>query len=256
MDSLSARSGKGRADVSGYVRLAELTHPVLGLDITADQFTALELRNYLSVTASAQLQLRGPVFGASLTGRGTVTSGVLYFADLVNKRVVDLDQPDPWIASLIDTSLAALIQRQRLGPAFESVFLDRLRIDSLQLAMGSDVWLRSSEANIQLTGTVTINKRERNYLLTGTLLAPRGTYRLAVGPMSREFVVTQGTVRYFGTPDLDAALDIEAKHVVHPAPSGGRAASEDLTVVAKIGGTLIVPQLSLSVERHDLSGPV
>ncbi|OLC78853.1 MAG: hypothetical protein AUH78_02050 [Gemmatimonadetes bacterium 13_1_40CM_4_69_8] len=248
---LSVRGGRGRADVRGFVRLERLTHPILALDITADQFKALEIRGYLSLTASGELALRGPVFGATLSGRGTVTSGVLYFADLVNKRVVNLDQPDPWIASLIDTSLAALIQRQRLGPAFESVFLDRLRIDGLQLVMGSDVWLRSSEANIQLTGTVTVNKEERTYGLTGTLQAPRGTYRLVIGPVTREFVVTQGTVRYFGTPDLDAGLDIEAKHVVHPVTPGKPA--PDLTVVARIGGTLLVPKLSLSVERQDLS---
>jgi autotransporter translocation and assembly factor TamB len=248
---LTVHGGKGRAQVDGFVRLAELAHPILELDITADQFKALEIRDYLSVTASAELALRGPILGATLSGHGTVTSGVLYFADLVNKRVVNLDQPDPWIASLIDTSLAALIQRQRLGPAFESVFLDRLRIDTLQLVMGSDVWLRSSEANIQLTGTVAVNKEERNYRLSGTLQAPRGTYRLVIGPVSREFIVTQGTVRYFGTPDLDAGLDIEARHVVHPVSPVK--ATSDLTVVAKIRGTLLVPKLALSVERQDLS---
>ena len=261
LGQLSVHSGSGRADVHGFVRLEQLTHPILALDITAEQFKALEIRGYLSVTASGDLALRGPVFGATLTGSGTVTSGELYFADLLNKRVVNLDQPDPWIASLIDTSLAALIQRQRLGPAFESVFLDRLRIDSLQLVMGSDVWLRSSEANIQLTGAVTVHKQERTYGLTGTLQAPRGTYRLVVGPVTRDFVVTQGTVHYFGTPDLDAALDIAAQHVVHPVATGrsgfeascGRSGSEDLTVVARIGGTLLVPKLSLAVERCDLS---
>jgi translocation and assembly module TamB len=249
---LSAFSGKGRARVTGFVRLAELTHPILGLDIDADDFKALEIRGYLSLTASGQLALRGPVFGATLTGRGTVPSGVLYFADLVNKRVVNLDQPDPWIAALMDTSLVGVIQRQGLGPAFESVFLDRLRIQDLQLAMGSDVWLRSTEANIQLTGTVTVNKEERNYRLTGTLQAPRGTYRLVVGPVTREFIVTQGTVRYFGTPDLDAALDIEAKHVVHPAVKSASDpnAGHDIPVVARIGGTLLVPKLTLSSAEH------
>ena len=129
--------------------------------------------------------------------------------------MVNLDSPDPWIASLIDTSLADLIRRERLGPAFQSVFLDSLRIENLQMTMGSDVWLRSSEANIQLSGSLGFNKRLRNYLLTGTLQAPRGTYRLTVGPVTRDFTVTQGTVRYFGTPDLDAALNIRATHVVH-----------------------------------------
>ncbi|HWZ28465.1 MAG TPA: translocation/assembly module TamB domain-containing protein, partial [Gemmatimonadales bacterium] len=180
-----------------------------------------------------------------------------YFADLVNKRVINLDSPDPWIASLIDTSLADLIRRERLGPAFQSVFLDSLRIDRLQLTMGNDVWLRSSEANIQLTGSLNLDKRIRNYLMSGTLQTPRGTYRLAVGPVTRDFTVTQGTVRYFGTPDLDAALNIRATHVVQPATggtsSGSGPADHDVTVTAVIGGTLLVPKLTLSADQPDLS---
>lgn len=253
VESLSLRSDKGNAQIAGFVRLDRLTKPVLNLDITADRFKALELRGFLSVTATGRLNLTGPVFGATLTGRGTVTSGVLYFADLVNKRVVNLDSPDPWIASLIDTSLADVIRRERLGPGFESVFLDSLRIQGLQLVMGSDVWLRSDEANIQLAGTINVDKRLRNYQLSGTLQAPRGTYRLVVGPVMREFVVTHGTVSYFGTPDLDAALDISATHVVHPVAAAGRTQEPDVTVIANIGGTLLVPKLTLSAEGQDLS---
>src|SRR2546430_7150741 len=68
---------------------------------------------------------------------------------------------------------------------------------------------------------------------------PRSTlfpYTTLFRSVSREFVVSQGTVRYFGTPDQDAALDIEAKHVVHPVPTPG-APNEDITVVAHITGT-------------------
>ncbi|MGH7567430.1 MAG: translocation/assembly module TamB domain-containing protein [Gemmatimonadales bacterium] len=251
VDSLTVASERGRAEVTGFVRLERLTRPVLNFAIAADRFTALDLRGYLSVTASGRLTLTGPVIGATLAGRGTVTSGVLHFADLVKKRVVNLDAP--WVATLIDTALAATIRRQRLGPEFESVFLDSLRIRGLELAMGTDAWLRSSEANIQLTGTVTVTKERNAYLLTGTLLAPRGTYRLVVGPVTREFVVTQGTVRYFGTPDLDAALNIEARHVVHPVPGPGGRAAEDIAIIARIRGTLLVPQLTLEAEGRELS---
>jgi translocation and assembly module TamB len=250
VEGLTARSEKGRAEVTGYLRLDRLTKPVLDLSIAATEFKALDLKGYLSVTASGQLALTGPVFGATLTGRGTVTSGVLHFSDLVNKQVVNLDEP--WVQDLIDTSL---IRTQRLGPEFESVFLDSLRIQGLQLAMGSDVWLRSSEANIQLTGAVAVNKVRDNYLLSGTLQAPRGIYRLVVGPVSREFVVTQGTVHYFGTPDLDAGLDIEARHVVHPVPSITARATDtkDKTIIAHIRGTLLVPRLTLAAEGEELS---
>jgi len=246
IQSLSARSERGRADFTGVVRLEQLTHPVLDLQIAADQFKALDLKNNVAITASGRLSLKGPVFGATLTGHAQVTSGVLYFADLVQKRIVNLDE-------LADTSFAALIQQQRLGPEFENVFLDSLRIDDLDLEMGSDVWLRSDEANIQLAGSVRLTKQRNQYLVSGTLQAVRGTYRLKVGPVSREFVVSQGTVRYFGTPDQDATLDIQAKHVVHPAPTRGQSILEDITVVAHIGGTLLVPKVTLEAERYDLS---
>ena len=248
IQTLSARSDRerGRIDVSGVVRLEQLTRPVLDLRIAADQFRALDLKNNVSITASGQLALAGPVFGASLTGRANVTSGVLYFADLVQKRIVNLDE-------LADTSLAAIIQQQRLGPEFQSVFLDSLRIEDLELEMGSDVWLRSSEANIQLTGSVRLTKLRNLYLVSGTLQAARGTYRLKLGPVTREFVVTQGTVKYFGTPDQDAGLDIEARHVVHPVPTPAQRNPEDITVVAHITGSLLVPRVTLEAEKRDLS---
>ncbi|MGE5803848.1 MAG: translocation/assembly module TamB domain-containing protein [Gemmatimonadota bacterium] len=244
IDSITAVSERGRAQLNGYLRLERLTKPVLALNIRTAEFKALDLRGYLAVTASGQLTLTGPVFGATLGGRGTVTAGVLHFADLVNKRVVNLEEP--WVQDLIDTSL---IRQQRLGPEFQSLFFDSLRVRDLQLTMGEDVWLRSSEANIQLKGSVTVNKVGSNYLLSGSLQAPRGTYRLVVGPVTREFVVNRGTVRYFGTPDLDAELDIEAKHVVHPLPGAGQ--PSELAVLAHIGGTLHLPRLRLEAERAE-----
>ena len=76
-------------------------------------------------------------------------------------------------------------------------------------------------------------------------------YRLTVGPVTREFNVTQGTVRYFGTPDLDAQLDIEARHVVHPVSE--QAAEPEIPILARIRGTLLVPQLTLEAENRELA---
>jgi translocation and assembly module TamB len=246
VDSITATSERGRAELTGYMRLERLTKPILALNIATSEFKALDLRGYLALTASGRVALTGPVMGATLTGRGTVTEGVLHFADLVNKRVVNLDEP--WVQDLIDTSL---IRTQRLGPEFQSLFFDSLQVKNLQLTMGEDVWLRSNEANIQLSGSVIVNKVRSNYLLSGTLQAPRGTYRLIIGPVTREFVVQRGTVQYFGTPDLDAALDIEANHVVHPLPGPGQ--PPEITVIAHIGGTLRLPRLTLEAQNANYS---
>ena len=253
VDSLALRSGPGRLKVTGFMRLEQLTRPMLSLELAAQEFRALEIKNFMSVTATGNVSMRGPLIGATVTGRGTVTSGVLYFADLVNKRVVNLDEP--WVATLIDPEE---LRRQRLEIGLHYRILDSLHVRNLRLEMGSDVWLRSTEANIQLTGSVNMSKEGPNYLLSGTLLAPRGTYRLIVGPVTREFVVTNGTVRYFGTPDLNAELDIQAKHVVHPLTTPARAVGaaanqNDIPVNAHIGGTLLLPKLTLSAEGMALS---
>ncbi|HWZ28237.1 MAG TPA: hypothetical protein VNX15_06740, partial [Gemmatimonadales bacterium] len=63
VQSLTAHSDRGTAAVTGFVRLNQLTTPVLALHISAEQFKALDVRNYLAVTASAELNLSGPVFG-------------------------------------------------------------------------------------------------------------------------------------------------------------------------------------------------
>jgi autotransporter translocation and assembly factor TamB len=98
-----------------------------------------------------------------------------------------------------------------------------------------------------------VSKAGQQYLVSGTLQAPRGTYRLKVGPVTREFVVSRGSVRYYGTPDLDAELDIEARHTVHPAPTAATHNPQDIIVVAHIGGTLSLPKVTLEADKQDMS---
>jgi len=226
-------SGGGRLEATGGLRLEDLSRPVLGLDLRADQFRAIDVRSLLTLVGSGNLQLTGPVFGATLTGTLLANSGVLYFADLVNKRIIDLE--DPTYADLVDTTL---IRRENLGAKFQNRFLDALRINDLRLSMGSDVWLRSAEANIQLEGNVRVSKAGQDYTPTGTLTAARGGYTLKIGPVTRDFTVTRGEVRYIG--DLNAGLDIQARHVVRTVRTG-----DEIPVIANITGTLYAPKVSL-----------
>jgi len=142
-------SGGGALAVRGGIQLEDFSRPILALDARADQFRAVDVRNFLTLVATGDIQLRGPVSGATLTGSLTANSGVLYFADLVNKRVIDLE--DPAYADLLDTTL---IRRENLGNKFQNRFMDSLRVEDLRVGIGSDVWLRSAEANIQLDGSV------------------------------------------------------------------------------------------------------
>ena len=225
-------SGGGDLAVRGGMRLEDLSRPVLALDFRADQFRAIDVRNFLTLVGTGDLQLRGPVFGATLTGSLQANSGVLYFADLVNKRVIDLE--DPAYADLLDTTL---IRRENLGNKFQNRFLDSLSIEDLRVAIGSDVWLRSAEANIQLDGSVRVTKAGQDYQPTGTLNAQRGSYTLKIGPVTRDFTVSRGQVQYIG--NLNANLDIQARHTVRAVRG------EEIPIIANIQGTLYAPKVTL-----------
>ncbi len=235
VENLRASSGDGGAvAVNGSIRLQDLSHPFLDLNVVSRQFRAIDKRNFLTLVASGRLKLTGPFYGATLTGSGVADAGVLYFADLINKQVIDLE--DPSNLDLLDT---LALRRRRLGESFQSRFLDGLRIEDFNLQMGSDFWLRSSEANIKLSGQVRTNKIRKEYRLDGSLEAGPGTYTLKIGPVSRDFTVQRGSVTYFGTPDLNAGLDITAEHSVRAA------SGQDVPVIAHIGGTLVRPELEL-----------
>lgn len=240
---LSLRSGRGVAVARGFVQLEELSRPILHVDISSSEFEAINARDFLSLAVSSELRLRGPFYNATLTGRSTAARGVLYFEDLVRKDVVNLEayaRSGEFGSAFADT-LLTLIERQGLGAEFESRFLDSLRVDSLLVVMGSDFRLRSSEANIPLEGSVIVNKLRDRYRLDGTLGASRGTYRLQLPLGSvREFNVTRGEVRYLGTPDLDADLDVQAEHTVRTTQG------DDVKVFVRITGTLYQPQLTLT----------
>jgi translocation and assembly module TamB len=130
-----------------------------------------------------------------------------------------------------------MMEAEGLRGQFQNRFLDSLRVEDLRIAIGSDVWLRSAEANIQLDGEARVSKAGSEYQPIGTLQAPRGSYTLRIGPVSRDFTVTHGEVRYIGT--LDAQLDIEARHTVRAVRG------EEIPVIAVIEGTLYAPKLRL-----------
>ena len=170
------------------------------LDFRAEQFRAVDVRSFLTLVGTGDLQLRGPVFGATLTGNLLANSGVLYFADLVNKRIIDLE--DPSIADLVDTTL---IRRENLGAKFQNRFLDSLRIDNLRMEMGSDVLAPLGRGQHPARGPRAGEQGGRRPTSPiGTLNAPRGTYTLKIGPVTRDFTVTRGQVTYTGDLNADA----------------------------------------------------
>ena len=239
VDTLQMGGENGVMRASGLVRLENLTRPVLDVTVRASDFKVMDVPEFLDLQADGTVQLRGPLLKATLSGQATARNSVIYFADLVSKSIVNLE--DPLYADLVDT---AAIRQRGLGAALQNRFLDSLTIRDFSFQAAEGVWLRSNEANIQLQGGVSVQKNRNLYRFDGVFNAIRGTYNLKLLAITRAFDVTRGQVTYLGDPDLNADLDIDARHIIRPADA--EATARDVEVTAHIGGTLREPKLALA----------
>ena len=239
----------GNLSLGGWISVADRDNPRFDLTVAARNFHIIERPRIAHLDVSAQdLRLLGSYNRSTLTGLVTVDRGTIYIPELIDKQVISLDNPD--LYSIIDTSLTT--NRTLLTKA-PPALVRNLLVDNVQVRMGNDVWLRSSEANINLGGSVAVKvghsqSSERPFdqlALEGALTTNRGTYRLSLGIIQRSFLVENGSVQFFGDPDFNPNLNINATHTVHRASAGG-VGEQDIRIAVNIGGTLAQPRLTLS----------
>lgn len=244
----SGRDATSNASIAGGLSIRDVNDPTFGLQFDAQRFNVLSDPRVADFDVTGNLQLAGRRTGSTLSGGFTVDRGEIRLPELYQKRVISLD--DPNFLRVVDTT--ALIDRGLLA-AGDTVFMDNLVVRNLNVRMGSDVRLRSEEANINLGGFVTVtrsrvqrgaNVGRSQLVLEGPLQTVRGTYRLNLGPVQRTFNVESGDVRFYGDPDLNAALNINAGYVVRQVAQQG--ARPDVRVRVRIGGTRLSPTLELS----------
>ncbi|HET9066427.1 MAG TPA: translocation/assembly module TamB domain-containing protein [Gemmatimonadales bacterium] len=243
IDSLLLSSGEGDLLVGGHVRFADLSDPRLNLTFDSRGFLAMDVPDFLVLRPTGVAHLTGPLTNPVLSGNTIqLDNSTLYFTDLISKDVIKLE--DPAYANLVDLEE---LKQQRLGVAFQNRFLDSLRVDNMRFQLGTNVRLLSEDADIQMEGAVTVRKTGSQYLVNGDLSTPRGRYTLRLGGfLTTDFDVQRGTVRFFGTPDLNASIDLQAQHLART--EGG----DELPVIARITGTIQVPKVELSVANSQL----
>lgn len=221
----------------------------MGFDVSASarNFQVVDKKSLARLEVSGNVRLAGTATRPELGGDVTVNRGTLFVSELNTKQVVDLNDPDFY--DIVDTSLVA--NRSLIRSAYLDTLIANLRVPSLTVHIGDDVWLRSDEANIKLAGDVELQKLGSQRLESGTLRVSRGTYRLNLGLVLRTFQVDSGKVVFFGDPNIPPALDIWASYTVRQA---NRESGQDVDIIAHIGGTLVEPRLALSSnERIPLS---
>jgi len=239
---------RGTVNVQGTVSFEHYDNPSFSLIANASNFHAIDKPGLaaLDISTGPPVTLTGSTQDAVMRGTVRVERGSIYIPDVVKKKIIDLN--DPEFQSMVDTLLAT---NREVMPRAPKAVARNLRLENVAVDIGPDVWLRSSEANIKLGGSLNVTlapptpNEPPRLALDGNLSADKGTYRLnLVDPFIQPtFDVQSGTLRFYGTPDLNPSLDITAIHTVRqPQKSvNGR----DVRVEVDITGTLAQPQLSL-----------
>jgi len=246
---VSARSGRTRpatGAISGVVGIRDLQKPTFDVKLAAQSFNVIDRARFATLDVTGDLALVGSADAATLTGALTVDRGSIAIPELFQKHLISLD--DPEFYRIVDTTA---FEDRRLLPTPPSAIMNNLAVKNVTVQMGRDVWLRSSETNINLGGRVTIRSGlsqrgstagRAQFALDGALQTVRGTYRLTLGPgVARTFTVENGDVRFFGDPDLNGALNINALYTVRASSLQGT--RTDVRVRVHIGGTLNAPAM-------------
>jgi translocation and assembly module TamB len=243
VETLAARSG-GTARIAGEMQLDSLRNPRFDLRFYAAEFNGIAKSTVANLDVTGSARLAGRLHDLVLTGTDPfIINGNLYVPDALKKDVIALEEEE--FFAMGDT---AAFERRRLLGSTPTAILENLRVQTVTITAGPNLWLRSEEADIQLGGTLAmgVTRSQRGFdrgkpvlSLEGRLVAqPGGTYRLNIGGfIQKTFVVESGEIRFFGDePDLNPTIDISAIHTVRQYDQ--RQAQQDVRIRAHLGGTL------------------
>lgn len=124
-----------------------------------------------------------------------------------------------------------------------------MNVTRASITMGNDVWVRTPESAVQLSGELDI-KTDADGLLAfdGEVAANRGTFRLELGPVKRTFSVDSGKVRFYGNDAIKPTVNVYATYIVRV--SGGT----ETPIHVAISGTFDRLSLKLSTDDEVFSG--
>jgi len=244
----TTKDRRGSANVTGSVSFEHYDNPSFSITANASNFHAIDKPGLaaLDISTPSPVTLSGSTQDAVMRGTVRVERGSIYIPEVVKKQVVDLN--DPEFQNVVDTLLS---QNRQVMPRAPKAVARNLRLENVAIDIGPDVWLRSSEANIKLGGSLSVTMAPQGpgqaplLALQGSLSADKGTYRLnLVDPFVQPtFDVQRGSLLFFGTPDLNPSLDIAAIHTVRQPRQSAN--GRDVRVEVDITGTLSHPLLAL-----------
>ncbi|HUF12210.1 MAG TPA: translocation/assembly module TamB domain-containing protein [Longimicrobiales bacterium] len=224
-----ARAG-GTAALSGSIVFEELDDPVLDVVAELDRFEVMGAEDDDPAEVSGEVTMRGLLSAPVISGRTRIDNGTI-------------DVPTGGTADPLEEVELASVQESTFGvqdlpgarpPAFGNVTIQGLIVD-----IEEDVWLATDQARARLSGELTVFHDSRGTRIFGNLEGNRGTFTLRAGGFVRRFEIREASIRFFGTDDLNPAIDITAARTMG-------ALDDPLELVVRVTGTLERPSVALA----------
>jgi translocation and assembly module TamB len=236
VDSLTAWSGRdGRGSINGTVVLDDATRPLVDLAVSLHDFQVADNPDLARIQAEANVRLAGRLPSVVATGSVRLMDGTIYIPSINDTREADI----------VDADVGALGGDSIVTPTTAQRILAALVPRNLRVTIGESVWLQSTDAHIQIAGDLVIDRPAQTNLIFGELNAVRGSYKLSLGLINRQFDIVQGVVRFYGTPELNPSLDITAAYEVR-----GGSSEQPITVLVHLAGTMEQPRVELSTSNR------
>jgi translocation and assembly module TamB len=214
VDSVVAWSA-GPIRIAGDVNLTSLSNPEFDLTVTARDAWAIRTDD-VSLQVDADLTISGPMAGVVVEGDVRTRRGVIYIPEIDEITApgpIQLDDPEVFARA------DSLLIFQRDVVLEQSELIQNLVVD-IGVTIDRDVWLRSTEANIEIYTPPEIGPL-RVYVegvgetlrLEGTINTDRGEYEY----LSRRFNLTRGAVTFQGEDEINPIIQLAAEHHVNLA---------------------------------------
>ena len=242
-DARVSTDGGGRLTATGTVRFPALTLGAFDLQLTADDFLAIDTRAYRSAMIDGDMTLQGTTQAPVLNGTVQIESADVFFAEATEAQ-------DAELATVRLSEADQLTLEQRFGlrlteadtttfDAYEALAMD------LTVEIERDTWLRSSgtpEFNIQFTGDLDLTKApNEDAQVFGSIEVVPG--QSTIRQFNQQFSLTEGVLTFNGdplTPRLSATAVYEQR--------ARQAGATEVTITLQIEGRPDALNLNLSSE--------
>jgi len=237
LESFRLRSGRvgDTLLVRGALRYALNEPATMVSTVNASNFIFAQQRNGSALMMSGNIDARGPLRRPAVTGFLTIPAAVLVFDPLNASTALDLTSQ-----SARELLTAAELPTVDGAEKSLSAIGQFVTVANLQVELGNEVWVRTPESTVRLSGRLNLVTRGDAIVPEGEILATRGQYRLDLGVANRSFSVDSGRVRFFGDAAIAPTLDVSATHVVRLTTG------DEIPVGVHITGNIENPALTLS----------